>query len=214
MIDKPHSPSCERNRGPILAVLREYFAQCRHVLEIGSGTGQHAVHFAKAMPWLRWQCSDRAEYLPGIRLWLDEAGLANTPAPVELDVAVGPWPSPSPLLPRAGEGSTGFDAAFSANTLHIMGWAQVEAFFAGLRTALIDNATLVIYGPFNYGGAFTSDSNRAFDASLKARDPRMGIRDFEAVVGLAQGIGLRLVDDVAMPANNRCLVWRSAQGKA
>ncbi|HEY5613822.1 MAG TPA: DUF938 domain-containing protein, partial [Lysobacter sp.] len=103
--------------------------------------------------------------------------------------------------------SARFDAVFSANSLHIMGWPQVEAFFAGLDTALADDATLVVYGPFNYGGAFSSDSNRAFDASLKARDPRMGIRDFEALDGLARAIGLRLVDDVAMPANNRCLVW-------
>lgn len=275
MIDKPHSPSCERNRGPILAVLREYFAQCRHVLEIGSGTGQHAVHFAKAMPWLRWQCSDRAEYLPGIRLWLDEAGLVNTPAPVALDVARRPWPllplsragsddllanhrfadrptnehrsgrgllgkakphlaahwdedtrnsvrGESPenrssrrpnlpsghLLPPAKEANNGFDAAFSANTLHILGWQEVEAFFAGLEWVLADDATLVVYGPFNYSGAFSSASNRDFDTALRARDPRMGIRDFELVDALARAIGLQPVDDIAMPANNRCLVWQ------
>ena len=207
MIDKPHSPSCERNREPILAVLRGHFANRHEVLEIGSGTGQHAVHFAAAMPWLTWQCSDRAEYLPGIRMWLDEAGVANTPPPVELDVAVGPWPTPLPRLPVGGGGKISFDAAFSANSLHIMGWPEVEATFAGLDTALADDATLVVYGPFNYGGAFSSDSNRAFDASLRARDPCMGIRDFEALDGLARAIGLRLVDDVAMPANNRCLVW-------
>src|SRR5690606_11447290 len=86
------SPACERNREPILAVLQRHFAQRRHVLEVGSGTGQHAVHFAAAMPWLVWQCSDRAEYLPAVRRWLDEAALANTPAPLELDVSVGPWP--------------------------------------------------------------------------------------------------------------------------
>ena len=200
MIDKPHSPACERNRGPILAVLRTHFADRRQVLEIGSGTGQHAVHFAAAMPWLTWQCSDRAAYLPGIRLWLDEAGLANTPVPVELDVVVATWP-------RTGEGKNRFDAAFSANSLHIMGWPEVEAFFSGLRTALTDDATLVVYGPFNTGGAYSSDSNRGFDASLRAHDPRMGIRDVEAVDALAQGVGLELVDDVAMPANNRCLVW-------
>ena len=207
MSDKPCSPSCERNREPILAVLRTHFADRSRVLEIGSGTGQHAVFFAAAMPWLTWQCSDRAEYLPGIRLWLDEAGLANTPAPVELDVAVGPWPAPLLPLPQAGEGNTRFDAAFSANSLHIMGWAEVEACFAGLDTALADDATLVVYGPFNYGGAYSSDSNREFDHWLQARDPRMGIRDFAAVDALARAIGLRLVDDVAMPANNRCLVW-------
>ncbi|HSM10469.1 MAG TPA: DUF938 domain-containing protein, partial [Lysobacter sp.] len=174
-------------------------------------TGQHAVFFAAAMPWLTWQCSDRPDYLPGIRQWLDEAGLANTPAPVELDVARGPWPTPA--LPRQPDDR--FDAAYSANTLHIMSWREVEAFFAGLDTALADDAKLAVYGPFNYGGAFTSDSNAAFDASLKARDPAMGIRDFEAVDALARAIGLQLVTDAPMPANNRLLVWhRAARGEA
>ena len=90
-MDKPHAPACDRNRDFILAVLRPRFARVRSVLEIGSGTGQHAVHFAAAMPWLQWQCSDRAEGLPGIAMWLDEAALANTPTPLELDVACGPW---------------------------------------------------------------------------------------------------------------------------
>lgn len=196
MADKPFSPACERNRDPILAVLRTHFADRRHALEIGSGTGQHAVHFAAAMPWLTWQCSDVAEHLPGIRAWLDEAALPNTPAPIELDVARGPWPTAR------------FDAVFSANTLHIMGWPEVEAFLAGLGAVLADAATVVVYGPFNYGGTYTSHSNREFDGWLKARDPRSGIRDFEAVDALARGVGLDLVEDVAMPANNRCLVWR------
>ena len=199
-LDKPYSPSCDRNREPILAVLREHFAGRRDVLEIGSGTGQHAVHFAAAMPWLSWQCSDRADSLRGIRLWLDEAALPNTPAPIELDVARGPWPTQI------------FDAAFTANSLHIMGWAEVEALFAGLDAVLAPDATLVVYGPFNYGGDYTSDSNREFDGWLKARDPRSGIRDLEAVDALARAIGLRLHADVAMPANNRCLVWRRDRG--
>ena len=193
---KPHSPACERNRDPILEALRPYFADRRQVLEIGSGTGQHAVHFAAAMPRLIWQCSDRADALPGIRLWLREAALPNTPAPLMLDAAQGPWPAQR------------YDAAFSANTLHIMAWEEVEAMFAGLATALSEDAVLAVYGPFNYGGGFTSDSNRVFDASLRARDPRMGLRDFEAVHALARGIGLGLIDDAAMPANNRLLLWR------
>lgn len=197
---KPHSPSCDRNRDPILAVLREHFAGRRRVLEIGSGTGQHAVYFAAALPSLSWQCSDRAEYLPGIALWLDEAALSNTPAAVELDVASPRWPG------EADEAR--FDAAFSANSLHIMGWAQVEAFFAGLDRVLAADATVVVYGPFNYRGEFSSDSNREFGAWLKARDPQSGVRDFEAVDALAAAIGLRLLVDQAMPANNRCLVWR------
>ena len=203
MADKPFAPACERNREPILAVLRERFAGCRHVLELGSGTGQHAVHFAAAMSWLRWQCTDRAEHLPGIRAWLDEADLDNTPPPLALDVSDATWP-------RAPTGSGRFDAVFSANTLHIMGWAGVEAFFRGVGQSLEPGGgMLVVYGPFNYGGGYTSGSNRDFDAWLKARDPRSAIRDFEAVDALARGAGLRLLEDVAMPANNRCLVWQA-----
>lgn len=192
-------------------MLREQFADRRQVLEIGSGTGQHAVHFAAAMPWLVWQCSDGASYLPGIGMWLDEAGLPNTPAAIELQAVTAPRPgfAPMPVLPDAGDdGVVGFDAVFSANTLHIMGWPQVEALFAGLDAVLAKDATVVVYGPFNYGGQFSSDSNREFDGWLKARDPVSGVRDFEAVDTLAARIGLRLVADVAMPANNRCLVWR------
>ncbi len=193
---KPHAAATERNRGPILAVLRAHFADRRRVLEIGSGSGEHAVHFAAAMPWLCWQCSDLAEGLPGIGAWLDEAALPNLPAAVALDVAERSWPV------------RGFDAVFSANTLHIMGWPEVEAMFAGLPAALEVNATVVLYGPFNYAGKFTSASNAAFDQSLRQAAPQRGIRDFEAVATLAAAAGLRLVEDVPMPANNRCLVWR------
>ncbi|MEZ0471850.1 DUF938 domain-containing protein [Luteimonas salinilitoris] len=193
---KPDAPACERNRDPILAVLRRHFADRRRVLEIGSGTGQHAVYFARALPQLQWQCSDRADRLPGIGQWLQEAALPNTPPARELDVAHGPWP-------RAR-----FDAAFSANTLHIMAWPEVEALFAGLDAVLETDAVLAIYGPFNRGGRYDSDSNREFDAWLGARDPYAGIRDLEAVDALAAGIGLVRVEDAAMPANNRCVVWR------
>lgn len=195
MADKPSAPACERNRAPILAVLRDHFIDRARVLEIGSGTGQHAVHFAAAMPWLAWQCSDRAESLPGIRSWLDEAGLPNTPPPLALDVARGPWPAAR------------FDAVFSANTLHIMDWGEVEACFAGIARVLAGPATVVVYGPFKYAGVHTSDSNRDFDGWLRTRDPRSGVRDFEAVDALAGAAGLQLVADTPMPANNRCLVW-------
>jgi hypothetical protein len=196
MDSKPFAPSCARNRDPILEVLLRHFGSCRRVLEIASGTGQHAVHFAQAMPWLTWQCSDRTDCLPGIQAWLQEAALPNTPAPLALDVAAHDWPE------------SGFDAAFSANSLHIMAWGEVQHFFAGVGAVLTEHATLAVYGPFNYGGQFSSDSNRDFDASLRARDPRMGVRDFEAVNKLAEDQRLRLIEDVAMPANNRCLVWR------
>jgi cyclopropane fatty-acyl-phospholipid synthase-like methyltransferase len=192
---KPHAPACDRNREPILAVLRRHFSDRRRVLEIGSGTGQHAVHFAAALPGLSWQTSDIEENLPGIRLWLEEVRLANLPAPLSLDVN-GAWPQ------------RGYDAVFSANTLHIMSWSDVRALFEHLQPVLESDACVAIYGPFNYAGRFTSPSNADFDAWLKQRSPLMGIRDFEAVDALAQSIGLRLIEDCAMPANNRTLVWR------
>ena len=176
-------------------MLREHLSGRRQVLEIGSGSGQHAVHFAAALPMLTWQASDVAAHLPGIHAWLDGAALPNTPPPLLLDVE-GAWPGRK------------FDAAFSANTLHIMAWKQVETTFARIAEVLADDATLVIYGPFNYAGRFTSASNAAFDMSLKARDPRMGIRAFEEVNLLAGQAGLALLEDRAMPANNRCLIWR------
>jgi cyclopropane fatty-acyl-phospholipid synthase-like methyltransferase len=198
--EKPFAPSCERNRDVILAQLRTHFADCRSVLEIGSGTGQHAVHFAAALPHLHWQCSDRADALPGMRLWLDEAGLPNTPAPLALDVG-GDWPA------------TRYDALFSANTLHIMGWPDVERLFDRLPSVLAPAARLMIYGPFNYGGHFTSESNAEFDRWLRDRAAHQGIRDFEAVDALARRAGLTLIDDHEMPANNRCVVWQQAPAR-
>lgn len=200
MTEKPFSPASERNRGPILDVLREFFADRTHVLEIGSGTAQHAVHFAAALPHLTWQSSDRAENLPGARMWLDAAQLPNTPAPLQLDVSSDRWPRDT------------FDAVYSANTLHIMSWPEVETFFAALAAATTHDAKLAIYGPFNVDGRFTSDSNAAFDASLKARVPHMGIRDAGDVDVLALAAGFHLVDDVEMPANNRLRLWQRRSG--
>jgi cyclopropane fatty-acyl-phospholipid synthase-like methyltransferase len=196
MADKPYSAACERNRDPIFAVLRRHFADRKHVLEIGSGSGQHAAHFAPQLPQLVWQTSDRAENLPGIQMWLDEAESPNAPAPVLLDVAANAWPCER------------FDAVFSANTLHIMSWPEVEALFAALPGITTADAKLAIYGPFNYDGKFTSASNADFDRSLRAHTPHMGIRDCEAVNALAYAAGFDLLDDVAMPANNRCLIWQ------
>ena len=194
LLDKPYSPACDRNREPILALLRELFQDRREVLEIGSGTGQHAVYFAGKLPQLTWQTSDLANNLAGIRIWLNEAGLANTPPPMEFDVNL-TWPDRR------------FDAIFSANTLHIMAWPEVEKMFAGLAKVMTESARLVIYGPFNIGRQFTSESNASFDASLKARNPQQGIRDREAVIALAEQRNLKLLADVEMPAHNRCLVW-------
>jgi len=192
---KSHSPACDRNRDPILAVLRDYFSDSRHVLEIGSGTGQHAAYFASQLPQLTWQASDREENLASIRAWLDEAALPNTPPPLPLDVN-GQWPDEK------------FDAVFSANTLHIMAWAEVEQLFARLPHVTNIGATLIIYGPFKDNGRHSSESNAAFDQSLQARGSHMGIRNAEAVDVLAKRVGFVLIDDVAMPANNRCRIWR------
>ena len=195
-MNMPFSPACERNREPILAVLRRRFADRSRVLEIGSGTGQHAVHFAAAMPHLVWQTSDVPAHLPGIRQWLAEARLPNTPPPQAFDVN-GVWP--------AGR----FDAVFSANTLHIMAWHEVVLLFEGLHKVMSPGALLVVYGPFNEGGQYSSASNAAFDAALRADDPQRGIRDIEAVDALAHAAGLLRVDDQPMPANNRCITWQA-----
>jgi SAM-dependent methyltransferase len=192
----PFSDACERNKGPILEVLRSAFAGCTRVVEIGSGTGQHAVHFARDLPHLQWQPTDRAEYLPDLAVRIAEEGPPNLSSPVELDVLAEPWP--------AVRG----DAVFSANTLHIMSWVGVEAFFSRLPRVLERGGVLAIYGPFKYGGRFTTESNAAFDAMLRERDPQSGLRDFEAVDALAEAAGLKLETDHAMPANNQLLVWR------
>jgi cyclopropane fatty-acyl-phospholipid synthase-like methyltransferase len=200
------SEACDRNRAPILAVLQRHLADRHRVLEIGSGTGQHAEYFAAALPHLQWQATDHPDHLPGIAERLQAAGLPNAPAPWPLQAVLSPTPGlgPLPAAPLA------FDAVFSANTLHIMSWAHVQALFAGLPAVMTDDAVLCVYGPFNAQGAYSSDSNRQFDAWLKARDPASGIRDAEAVDALAAAVGLKLVEDAAMPANNRLRVWRRA----
>jgi cyclopropane fatty-acyl-phospholipid synthase-like methyltransferase len=203
MTQQRWSEACERNRDPILAVLRRVLHDRSRVLEIGSGTGQHAVYFAAQLPHLHWQASDHPDYLPGIAERLAEAALPNAPPPWPLQAVLEPVPGLAPLP----DAPLGFDAVFSANTLHIMSWAHVEAFFAGLPAVMAEDALLCVYGPFNYGGDYTSDSNRQFDGWLKARDPASGIRNAEAVDALAAAQGLRLVEDVAMPANNRFRVW-------
>jgi SAM-dependent methyltransferase len=192
----PDAPATARNRDPILAVLRKRFAMRMRVLEIGSGTGQHAVYFARALPHLKWHTSDLPGNHDGIRAWLEQAALPNVFPPVGLDFGR------AETFPI-----TRHDAVFSANTLHIASWAEVESLFANLPRVLAAKATLVFYGPFNVGGEFTSPSNAAFDAALRAEDPARGIRDVEAVQALAAAAGLTLVEDIAMPANNRCLVF-------
>jgi Protein of unknown function (DUF938) len=168
-------------------------------MEIGSGTGQHAAYFAAGLPHLVWQPSDVAEHLPGIRLWVMEAGAPNLRMPLELDVDRA-WPD------------TAADAAFSANTCHIMSWPQVERMIAGVARILSINGIFCLYGPFKYLGRHTSESNASFDAMLRARDPASGVRDAEAIVAIAEREYLAPAEDLAMPANNRLLVFRRAEG--
>ena len=203
MTEKPYSLACERNRDPIAAALDPFMADRRRVLEIGSGTGQHAAYFAQRWPWLQWQPSDHPDHLAGIRAWRSDAALANLQAPFALQAELPP--APALAVPAA---TPRFDAAFSANTLHIMGWDHVQALFAGLPALLEGDALLAVYGPFNQGGRFTSDSNAQFDGWLRARDPRSGIRDGEAVQALAVAQGFVALADLPMPANNRLLLWR------
>ena len=182
---KPFSEASERNRAPILTVLKRIFSKTKLVLEIGSGTGQHAAYFAPELPHLTWQASDRAENLADIRQWV-----AN---PIEIDVD-----KPFPKLDA--------DAVFTANTCHIMSWPQVERLFEEVG-GMSSVKTFCLYGPFNYGGKHTSESNARFDAMLRGRDPASGLRDFRDIVALAQRVGLACVEDNAMPANNRLLVF-------
>jgi hypothetical protein len=170
-------------------VLERIFRDRKSVLEIGSGTGQHAAWFSAALPHLRWQASDVAEHLPGIAEWIAD------PEPLELDVD-----RPFPAIAA--------DAVYSANTCHIMSWPQVERMFRGVAGLLPARGVFALYGPFHYGGQPTSESNARFDAMLRERDPLGGVRDFEAVRELAQMHGLALEEDHPMPANNRLLVFR------
>ena len=195
-MEKPFSQSCENNKVPIFSVLEKAFRNARGVLEIGSGTGQHAVHFARNLPHLKWQPSDLAENLPGIQLWFDEVKLTNIKDPIVLNVIDLPWQI-EPV-----------DTVFSANTLHIMGKPEIECLFQGIESVLSVDGTLCVYGPFNYGGKYTSESNERFDAYLYRQNPKSAIRDFEWVNSLAESAGFNLVKDHEMPVNNRLLEWR------
>lgn len=195
---KPFAESSEQNKSAILPVLRDEFADTRCVLEIGSGTGQHAVFFAAELSHLQWYASDVAENLPGISLWLGESTCDNLHGPLVLDVTQSNWPI------------SHIDGIFSANTTHIMHWHMVQDMFAGIGRTLSSGGRFCLYGPFNYHGEYTSDSNASFDQWLKARDPDSGIRDYGDLLTLAQSSGLQLMRDHAMPSNNRILVWEKA----
>jgi len=197
-MNKPFSQACENNQQPILNILAKVFVNTEHVLEIGSGTGQHAVYFGQHLPHITWQTSDLPINHAGIHAWLNEAGLTNVLKPVVVDLNKA-WP--------VTNNKVKVDGIYTANTLHIISWPLVVKFFEGIAKNIKAEANICIYGPFNYQGKFTSESNANFDLWLKSRDSNSGIRDIEAVLTLANSQGLTLIDDHAMPANNRLLVF-------
>lgn len=192
------SPAVARNRDAILTVLREELQGVDNVLEIGSGTGEHAVYFAPRLDWLTWQTSDRPDYHAGINAWIDARPAGNLRRPLILDVN------------RVPELAERFGAVFSANTAHIMSAAEVERMIAFVGSQLADDGRFCLYGPFNRNGGFTSESNARFDASLRAQDPAMGIRDLEWLDQLAEAEGMSRRRLHAMPANNFLCVWHRA----
>ncbi len=196
MSKKPYAEACDQNGPPILDVLKQYLPQQGELLEIGSGTGQHAVMFAKEFPQLIWQASDRAEMHNGIQMWIDESDCNNLRAPIALDVLEDAWPEQQ------------FDAVYSANTAHIMPIQAVEAMFAGVAEALKPAGQFLIYGPFLYDGEHTSESNLRFDRWIRAWESHRGVRDVTWLKEVAEPLGLVLEQDIAMPKNNRTLVWK------
>lgn len=198
----PHAPSCENNQAPIVQVLQHAFADRQHVLEIGSGTGQHSVYFAPRLPHLVWQTSELSALHPGIAAWHAHLPSSNLRLPVEMELQASAWPSSPDGI---------FDAVFTSNTFHIVAWPLVQRLFALIGEHLPLGGVLVVYGPFNYEGRFTAESNRTFDAWLRSRDAASGIRDIEAVQQLAAAHGLHLQADHAMPANNRCLEFKKME---
>ena len=196
MLDKPFSEYSERNGGPILEVLKLEFSNCLAVLEIGSGTGQHAVQFASALPNLSWQTSDLDDNHDGIDAWITDAKLSNLLKPISLDVRT------ADVIVES------FDGVYSANTAHIMSLEAVIRMFSLVAKALRDGGVFCLYGPFRQGGEFNAASNAAFDESLRSRDANMGIRDIETLDDLGAEHGLRRANLYAMPANNHIVVWR------
>lgn len=191
------SASAERNKDPILAVLERTLPRTGSALEIGSGTGQHVAHFAKALPGLTWQPSDAdAAFRASVGEWIAHEKLANLRAPIELDVCKLPWP-----VAHA-------DAVLSINMIHVAPWAATQALLAGAKDVLGDGGVLFLYGPYRRFGRHTAPSNAAFDAQLRASDPAWGLRDLETVVELAGAAGFKLAEVVDMPANNFSVVFR------
>ncbi|WP_435235455.1 DUF938 domain-containing protein [Psychromonas sp. PT13] len=196
MYTKPFSQSCENNKNPIFAILSEHFKGLSHIVEIGSGTGQHAEFFTNQLPHLTWQTTDQGDYFPHLEKLIVETNSSRLPPALYLDVSQENWPI------------SDCECIFTSNTLHIMPWTCVEHLFKGLSSVLKVNGHFYVYGPFNYDGKFTSESNQSFDLHLKSSNPLSGIRDFEQIMELATQAGLGLVVDHQMPANNRLLHFK------
>ena len=192
----PNAPAALRNRDAILEVLQKELCDKQQVLEIGSGTGQHAIYFAAAMPQLSWQTSDLASNHAGINLWLAESGLQNVLPPKLLNVS------------EPDECSDTYSAIFSANTAHIMSKESVADMFAYVGQVLHDQGRFLLYGPFRSEGEYSGDGDRRLDQLLKEQDPAMGIRDLEWIDMLASQQHLTRESTFAMPANNLLLVWK------
>ncbi|HXH75657.1 MAG TPA: DUF938 domain-containing protein [Bacteriovoracaceae bacterium] len=195
-MDKPFSAASERNQGPILQILKQFITKTdQRLLEVGAGTGQHAVYFAPEFPWMEWHPTDLSRNFLGMQQWFNEARIPTIQKPVRLDVNTDDFPKVK------------FDVVYTANTLHIMHWKECKSFFKLLGHRLREGSRVFIYGPFKYDGQFTSSSNEEFDQQLKSRDPLSGIRSFEDVNGAMIKNGFELILDEDMPANNQMLVY-------
>ncbi len=191
-----YSPAAEKNKTPVLEVLRERLAPTARVLEVGSGSGQHALHFTEALPELRWQPTEHPAVMPALEANLGAAGREAILPPLALDLAADSWP----IGP--------FDGVYAANVMHIVSVPLGEALLRGAASVLGEGGQLLLYGPYRFGGAFTTESNAEFDQWLKARDPASGVRDFEAAAAAAEAVGLVFADNRAMPSNNQLLCFR------
>jgi len=193
---KQFAPSCDINKEPILRVLQEVLPPCGVVLEIGSGTGQHAVHFATHLPQHIWQPTELCGNFPSIRAWARERQLPNLRSPLELNlIADTDWPV------------TSAHAVVCINTIHIVAWRGVVKLFMGAAKILEPGGVLYVYGVCRYATRPLEPSNQAFDELLRARDPEAGVRDFEAIDQLAKDNGFSLLCDRSMPGNNRSIAW-------
>jgi cyclopropane fatty-acyl-phospholipid synthase-like methyltransferase len=193
---KPFSESSEQNKQVILDIIQPRLSKLKRVLEVASGTGQHAVYFSHEMPHLHWQTSDLTENHSGISQWITDSSLTNIEMPIPLNVSSDSWPKQT------------YDAVFSANSFHIMAASNVTDFFKNIASVINDNGLIIIYGPFNYDGHFTSESNARFDAMLRERGCDSCIKDFEWCNELAESAGFKLIEDHEMPQNNRILAWQ------